>query len=369
MKKILLMKYAFFTCLLIMAISSKSYSQVLADPGVSGFDITDNLGVSQNANVLGLNANYHLLLPIFNSNQAFALPAGSCRVRIGFGSKAKPINTTVPTTSFASFFSWTAAQVGGQWQVTGDLIANLPPDFNGVIDIPFNPTVLGTSTFTANFLVTNHANVPPNILSDEDPTNNSTATSYTVIPNTPVKFTSLDLLKSGCNIKVNFGTQDQVNIDHYEIEASKDGINFIKVGTLPVKTQSIYNSDFALTNTVQADKIFVRIKSIDKNGQIQYSDTKAVSGICGKALQMNVYPNPVTNQKTVVINATQGLFNGTYKISMRDFAGKQVRVSEVVLSSAVHFDYELGNIAAGKYIIQVMNNDGSESAVLQLQKL
>ena len=371
MRKALLLKRVLFVSLLFALVSVKTYSQVLADPGVSGFDIT-NLGlVSQNANELGKDYHYILKLPIFNSNQAFALPAGSCKIRVGLGSKAVPDYTvmTAPTINYSEYFSWTAAQVGGQWQVTGELIAPLPADFNGVIEIKIKPTVLLSSTFTANFLVTNHANVAPNILSDEDPTNNSTATSYTVIIILPVKFSSLDVSKSGCNIKVNFGTQEEINVDHYEIEASKDGSNFIKVGESAVKSQHLYQADFALTNNIQAEKIFVRIKSVDKDGRIQYSEIRQVSGICGKALLMNIYPNPVTNQRTIVINATQGLFNGKYKIAMRDFAGKLVQVSEVELNNAAHFDYALGNIAAGKYIVQVISNDGSESAVLQLQKL
>jgi hypothetical protein len=369
MNKLLFMKHTLFTCLLVMVLSVSSYGQVQADPGVSGFEITDNLGVPQNANMLFQNANYHLKLSIFNSNQAFALPAGSSKVSIGMGSKSVPLNTAVPTTSYSQYFTWTAALVSGQWQVTGDLTSPLPADFNGVIDIPFTPHTLGNSTFTANFLITNHANVPPNILSDEDPTNNSTSTSYTVVPNAPVKFTSLDLLKSGCNIKVSFNTEEELNVDHYEIEASKDGTNFIKVAQLTAKNQHLYKADFALTSQLNGANVFVRVKSVDKDGRFQYSDIKTISGTCAKKLEMNLYPNPVTDKKSVVINATEGLFNGRYKVSIRDFAGKLVRVKEIDLDNVAHFDCELGNLAAGKYIVQVMNNDGSESAVLQLQKL
>lgn len=362
------MKYTLLTCLLVMALSVNSFAQVQADPGVSGFEITDNLLVPQNANQLYQNANYHLRIPIFNSNQINPLPAGSCKLRIGLGSKTVPINTAVPSTSFNTYFTWTAVFTGGQWQVTGDLTANLPPDFNGTIDIPVTPTIQGSSTYTANFLVTNHANSPPNILSDEDPTNNGATLSYTVIPPAPVKFTALDLLKSGCSIKVSFNTEEELNVNNYEIEVSKDGYSFVKVASVQAKNTHTYKTDFVITDAIRADKIFVRVKSVDKDGNVLFSSIKPVSGICGQALQMQVYPNPVTDTKAV-INATQGLFNGRYKVSVRDFAGKLVAVKEVDLQNVARFDCELGNIASGKYIIQVANTDGSESAVLQLQKL
>ena len=368
------MKNSLLKCLLLLLVSflsAQSYAQVSADPGVSGFDVTDLALTSVNANQLGQNHSYILRLPIFNSNQAAALPAGSCKLRIGLGSKAVPdyADMNNPTVNFSQYFTWTAAFTSGQWQVTGDLTSPLPADFNGMVDVKIKPTILGNSTFTANFLVTNHANIAPFILSDEDPTNNSTATAYTVIVILPVKFTSLDVLKSGCNIKVNFNTEEELNVDHYEIEASRDGVNFVKVAQTQAKGQHLYKTDFVLTSQVRAEKIFVRVKSVDIDGHIQYSDTRTVSGICGQALKMNIYPNPVSSSGKVAINATQGIFNGQYKVSVRDITGKLLQVKEVNLANVTRFDYELGNIAAGKYLVQVMSNDGAESAVLQLQKL
>ena len=54
---------------------------------------------------------------------------------------------------------------------------------------------------------------------------------------------------------------------------------------------------------------------------------------------------------------------------MFDMYGKLVQVRTSQLDFATNFIYNFGTIAAGKYIIKVVNESGSESAVLKFEKL
>jgi hypothetical protein len=54
---------------------------------------------------------------------------------------------------------------------------------------------------------------------------------------------------------------------------------------------------------------------------------------------------------------------------MIDMSGKQVSKNELQLNNVPSFKLDLGNIAVGKYLIKVVNNDGSQSAVLKFEKM
>ena len=54
---------------------------------------------------------------------------------------------------------------------------------------------------------------------------------------------------------------------------------------------------------------------------------------------------------------------------MYEFGGKLVQSKELELNLVTNFAYDFGIVAAGKYLIKVLNASGSESAVLKFEKL
>ena len=115
----------------------------------------------------------------------------------------------------------------------------------------------------------------------------------------------------------------------------------------------------------------------DKNGA---NNASAISYTIGKRvpvdpstlngnLKLAVFPNPAKDVKAVNISVLQGKLMGKYRIMMYDFAGKLVQSKELQLDLVSNFAYDFGTVAAGKYLIQVLNANGTESAVLKFEKL
>jgi hypothetical protein len=73
--------------------------------------------------------------------------------------------------------------------------------------------------------------------------------------------------------------------------------------------------------------------------------------------------------KAVTITAKEGMFKGKYKVTILDMGGRLTQVKEIQLDNVQQFSYNLGTLGAGKYLVQVLNSDGSQSAVLQFEKL
>ena len=47
--------------------------------------------------------------------------------------------------------------------------------------------------------------------------------------------TQFDVVKRGCNIDVNFATENEVNLSKFEIEVSKNGTEFITLGDISAR--------------------------------------------------------------------------------------------------------------------------------------
>lgn len=345
---------------------------VLSDPKLGSISLTDLSGWQLNEAYVQPNELIKIKIPVMNSNHGEALPAGSCKIKIGLGSKLL-LDTSYDLNSSAmsSYFRWSAAMNSGQVQITGELAAPLPANVNDVeVAFKIKGTALGKSTITANFLVSNHNT--RTVVSDEDGTNNTAFLHYTVSDKpAPVSVTTInEIVKEGCSMNVTFSTDQEINLSRYEIEVSKDAVTFEKVAAVSAAGNLSYSSSFELPAALQVKKLLVRIKAVMVNGRMLYSETKNVNGICNKTVvKLSLYPNPVSGISKVTINAVAGIFDGKYRLKMTDMAGKTVVVKDVSLNGVQNFVFDFGNIAGGKYLIQVSDAQNVVLGVLQLEKL
>ncbi len=345
---------------------------VSSDPKLGAISFTDVAGFQLDEAYVQPNELIKIKIPVINRNHGEALPAGSCKIKIGLGSKLTLDPTyDLNSTAMSSFFRWTSAVNSGQVQITGELVEALPANVNDVIvAFKVKGTIIGKSTITANFLVTNHHT--NSIVSDEDGTNNSAFLHYTVTDKpAPVSVTTIgDIVKEGCTMNVSFATDQEINLNRYEIEVSKDGVSFEKVAAVQAVGNLSYSSSFELPAALQVQKLFVRIKAVMVTGRILYSDVKNTNGLCKKGvIKLSLYPNPASGVSAVTINAAEGSFDGKYRLKMTDMSGKTVSVKDVSFSGVQNFVFEFGNIAAGKYLIRVSDAQNAVLGVLQFEKL
>ncbi len=275
-------KSLFATGLLVASLNgtAQDRSAVIADPKLGKIELSDFSGSLLDVVNLQSDQLIKLKLPVACDNHGKALPAGSCKIKIGFGSRlGLDPGFDIEDAGMGNYFKWTSATVGGELQVTGELINTLPASVNAV-NLSFRLKVKeeGNSAITANFLISNHNTTT--ILSDENGANNASVLSYKI---------------------------------------GKKGI---------------------IDPTVAEGK-----------------------------LKLGVFPNPAKDVRAVNISVLQGKLIGKYQISLFDLAGKVIHTKELQLNLASTFTYDFGNIAAGKYLIKVLNANGTESTVLKFEKL
>jgi hypothetical protein len=382
-KKYIPSTFRYILILLVSIISSLAgFAQVTpvsADPALGSFDITDFADVSLNANALSLNSIYKVKLDVFNLSLSTPIPDNTVRVDIGLGTKfvlnpaytvnAATLNAYLASAPLSSYFTFTYITGGSQPIIRCTLTSELPKDFNDIFVFEVKANVQGTSNVTSNFFITN--NNPLFTLADDNSGNNTASLQYTITSVVPVTISDFTASNKDCHINVNWSVSQETNVSKYDIELSKDGTNFAKIGSLKAENKNIYDTSIAIFDQIKSPNLFVRLKSVDIDGTFKYSPIVLFDGSCKSKLQQEVYcyPNPVRKEKTITIASKDLLFSGNYLVSLMDVSGKFYTQKQLKLDSLYSFKLPISNeLAAGNYFIILQKEDKSENVILRFIK-
>ncbi len=360
------MRNAFLIILFLL--SFRCSGQLIADPALEQVTFTDLAGNAID-DTMPLGYIAQLNVPIKNLDAGNGVPAGSCKIKIGLGTKMLLAPSfDLSTVVSSEYFQWTEAFVSGQIQLTGELIAPLPPNYSAIAKFNVQGSVLEYSTITTNFLITNHNTLV--ILSDQDPSNNTSFRRYKIIPPIPipVNIYNLSAINNNCSLIISFNAENEINVSHFDIETSKDGISFTKAVSLLAANRLRYDHKVNITQSLSSATLFVRIKSVDRDGTVKYSNTKTVNTLCNVQNPTHfVYPNPVNDQEYVTVKISEGIFNGSYKVQLYDAKGSLVSNKRYEFYNQQQFDYPLRSIASGNYTLVLISNT-NKVVTLVIQK-
>ena len=265
------LKGLFMSGLLVASLGCFAQAQksaVLADAKLGKIAITDMTGDVLDAESIQQEQLLKLTIPVGNTNHGKALPAGSCKIKIGFGSKlGLDPNFDLNSTTANSYFKWSSTQTGGQFQLTGELIKALPADVN-TLDLAVRVKAIteGKSTITANFLITNHNTAA--VLSDEDGANNASFLSYSVAK----KFSVISPIPAG-NLKLRIypnPAKDVSAVNIKLVQGSMNGrynISMFDIAGKLVQTKELqmnFISNFTYAfGKIAAGKYLIKVASAD----------------------------------------------------------------------------------------------------------
>lgn len=359
-----------YIILLLLCTYHSGAQAVFADPSLGQAFFTTNEGTPVDVPpTLAKETVYILKIPFFNRNTTNAVQQGTTKLKIGLGSKLILEPTfNLSSTNTSNFFNWTAEVLGGQVQLTGDQFAPIPGNFSDTAEFQVRGVILGVSTVTANFLVTNH-NGGGITLSDDNGANNLTAQAYLINESLPVTFVSLQVHEEQCAAVVRFTTADEYNISRFVIEYSVNGVHFQPAVQLPPRGNGMYETRFAVPSSVNDGILYIRVRSVDIDGRQQFSDIKVLRGLCKGLASVVAYPNPVRgDNKQVTIQKNSALFNGMYTVTLFNATGGKIKTSLLQLNNTRFFEYPLENIAAGSYVLRITHVE-EEPLTLKIQKI
>ncbi len=103
------------------------------------------------------------------------------------------------------------------------------------------------------------------------------------------------------DVVLNWQAANEINMSHYEVERSTNGVDFTYINKLS-SYNSLLNKNYTLTDfgtaTYRASVLYYRLKMIDRNGLVTYSNIAKVAQR-NLTTDMSIGPNPFVNQITI----------------------------------------------------------------------
>ena len=204
-----------------------------------------------------------------------------------------------------------------------------------------NPVVSLTTLGTKNY----------NVVVTNNSTGCATTASTTVTANTctpPIKLVSFTAAPQDKTVLLSWVVSEEINVLKYEIEFSTDGRNFWPIGTKAATNSASYN---LVHNSPVLGINYYRLKMIDRDGKISYSDIRTVNFKLAGSL--TIYPNPANN--LLYITFAAGSINKTATISVIAMDGKLMYQKNINRLSQTEM-LDVSKLANGCYIIRILTN-------------
>ena len=131
-------------------------------------------------------------------------------------------------------------------------------------------------------------------------------------------------------VQLKWQVSEEISLSKYEIEKSADGAKFVFVGSVNAANFLYAKSYSWLDKTPNAPVNFFRLKMINLDGSVSYSDIIKID--FGTKKNISVYPNPVVDG-TVQLHLN-GQPKGDYQVSVINKAGQQIS-TKVISHSGV----------------------------------
>lgn len=178
----------------------------------------------------------------------------------------------------------------------------------------------------------------------------------------PVKLISFTAKAIERDAVLSWSTATERNNDHFEVERSLDGINFMKVGEVNGAGNSTSIVKYAFTDyrvaDISAQNVYYRLKQVDFDNAFEYSNLATVSFVKqGMVSIINVQPNPFAGNLVVSYNLPD---NGDVTIRIVDAQGRILASNDAQAKKGINTaQFNTSDYAKGLYFITVNYNGQS----------
>jgi Secretion system C-terminal sorting domain len=177
----------------------------------------------------------------------------------------------------------------------------------------------------------------------------------------PVTLTPLKANYANGIANLNWGTQQESNSSHFEIERSRDGSSFSSIGKVAAagfsSLEKAYRfNDIKVNNGVN----YYRLKAVDKDGSFSYSNTVAVQVSIKGISITGIYPSPFADKVNIALAAED---NTIATIRLTDNTGRQLRLQNFAVNKGANnlSIHNLGSLAKGLYLVEVITDGVKQS--------
>lgn len=185
---------------------------------------------------------------------------------------------------------------------------------------------------------------------------------------TPVELTSFTATSNLNDVMLNWTTATESNNSGFEIERRTTD-EFISIGFVNGKGNSTEPNQYSYTDkNLSNGKYEYRLKQIDFNANIKYSDIIEVKLIYAASLQLEQnYPNPFNPSTKIKYSIPEP---GFVNLSIYNLLGEKLTelVNEVLSAGEYQNNFNANNLPSGVYVAKLSAGNFSKSIKMSLTK-
>jgi hypothetical protein len=164
---------------------------------------------------------------------------------------------------------------------------------------------------------------------------------------------------------VQWKTETELNSDYFVVERSIDGLTYLPIYTNKASVNSTSDRNYSYNDNVssiQQQTIYYRIKQVDTDGKMYYSNVTSVK--TKKQVAVEVWPNPFVSSVFVTINSS---VNEKATMSLYDVQGKLINTNTSMLMAGINKIElnSLDHLPMGIYNLRIVSKDGVTNFMLK----
>ncbi len=162
---------------------------------------------------------------------------------------------------------------------------------------------------------------------------------------------SADIIR--CKLTLSWTTKTEVNSVRFEVEESKDNINWYLIATKVAAGNSITIKQYSISLTPTNSQLYYRIKLVNTSGQVKYSNAVEVNISCPNEDILTIDNNPVSGNINLQFFSSRG--RGKAILIFVDAIGRQYLRKPFVVNSGIN-NYFLTvpqYLASGTYFVKL----------------
>jgi hypothetical protein len=163
----------------------------------------------------------------------------------------------------------------------------------------------------------------------------------------PVSLLNFSATCSDADVKASWSTASETNNDFFTLEKSSDMESWELVQTIQGAGNSNDLLEYTATDYFASEGMhYYRLKQTDYDGQFTYSSVVMVDCGIKSHNEVNVYPNPASDQLNISLIQAN---DGPIVVKVFNMMGLLVETKEVVAQQTVTLQLELSDYATGTY--------------------
>ena len=261
------------------------------------------------------------------------------------------------------------------------VINNIPPASQGILyynnGTGLVPVVAGQSITPAQAATLQFDPAPAyngdvifNYTAFDNNGNISNVATYTIPTGTasvlPITLISFSGQRDGLNIIANWKSENEQNIDHFEVEYSTDAVQFKKGGVVTARNMNANDYQLTLINYT-LPVYYLRLKTIDNTGAYRYSALVTVKFAKANTKTISIFPNPIKD-KFIIKTVSDITANAEVKII--DALGQVIHKTNALLVRGENILYvnDFDRVRTGIYFVQIIINGEILSSKIEVIK-